>query len=97
MLFHRLEDLHKNQTEVANKIHEYTKLKSDLTEISKHSSKRVMIPICEGEVSIAFFTEGYLKHTNEVLVHLGSNYFVYPLLNDFECLYLYFYFDPIYV
>ena len=76
LLFHRLEDLHKNQTEVANKIHDYTKLKSDLTEISKHSSKRVMIPICEGEDSIAFFTEGYLKHTNEVLVHLGSNYFV---------------------
>jgi hypothetical protein len=60
-------------------MHSYTKLKSDLVEISKHSTKKVMIPICEGESSsdtIAYFTEGYLKHTNEVLVHLGSGYFV---------------------
>jgi prefoldin subunit 5 len=75
LLLYRLEDLYKRQTDTANKIHSYTKLKGDLIELSQHSTKKVMIPLCEGEESIAFFTEGYLKHTNEVLVHLGAGYF----------------------
>ena len=75
MLFYRLGDLNTRQTDTANKIHIYNKLKSDLTELSKHSTKKVMIPLCEGEDSIAFFTDGHLKHTNEVLVHLGAGYF----------------------
>lgn len=43
-----------------------------------------MVPISTGNSTfdggddscIAYFTEGKLKHTNEILVHLGANYFV---------------------
>lgn len=31
-----------------------------------------MVPISD----VAWFTEGRLKHTNEILVHLGDGYFV---------------------
>ena len=50
----------------------YQKLKEDLEELSKYSTKQVMIPISD----VAFFTNGWLKHTNEVTVHLGDGYFV---------------------
>lgn len=67
--------LAQTQTQINTQIFEYNKLKHDLLDISKYSTKRVIVPLCSGDEPIAFFTEGQLKHTNEILVSLGSHYY----------------------
>ncbi|CDW90655.1 prefoldin subunit family protein [Stylonychia lemnae] len=54
------------------KLNEYEKLSQTLIDISKKSTHHVMVPISE----VGFFTQGKIKHSNEVLVFLGDNYFV---------------------
>ena len=56
---------------IEDKKKQYETLESDLIATSKVSTKEVLVPL-----SSVGFIRGKLKHTNEVYVHLGSNYFV---------------------
>jgi len=63
--------LQDKKASIEGKIQQYKALEADLIETSKVSTKEVLIPI-----SSVGFIRGKLKHTNEVYVHLGANYFV---------------------
>ena len=65
--------LESSKQEKERKVNEYEKLGREMLEMAKHSSQEVKIPITQN--GIAFF-HGKTKHSNEVLVHLGNNYFV---------------------
>lgn len=69
--------------QLKKEIDSLTRLREDLLETSKHSSARVIVPVSSSkfpsakvdEFCVAYYTEAHLKHTNEVLVHLGENYY----------------------
>lgn len=63
--------LQDKKASIEEKLKEYKVLEADLVETSKLSTKEVLIPL-----SSVGFIRGKLKHTNEVYVHLGANYFV---------------------
>eukprot|EP00347_Sterkiella_histriomuscorum_P022374 403330710 len=68
---------HKRQLE--SKLTEYEKLSQTLIDMSQKSTNHVMVPLSE----VGFFTKGKVKHSNEVLVFLGDNYFAER--TAFEC------------
>jgi len=63
--------LEEKKASLEDKIRQYTDLETSLLSTAQHSSKQVLIPL-----SSVGFIPGRLKHTNEIYVHLGSNYFV---------------------
>lgn len=69
--------LEQKKTALEDKIRQYENLEADLFSTAEHSSKQVMIPL-----SSVGFISGQLKHTNEIYVHLGSNYFVQRTPNE---------------
>ena len=71
VLSHNVKTLNEQIDTFTTSIKEYDELAQNLVTLSEKSSKRVMIPICD-----VAFMPGKLKHTNEVHVHLGDNWFV---------------------
>ena len=63
--------LQEKKASIEDKLRQYEALETDLISTSKVSTKEVLVPL-----SSVGFIRGKLKHTNEVYVHLGSNYFV---------------------
>ena len=72
LLTRSLTMLEESRAEKERKIAEYDHLAAELIKMGQKSCNMVKIPI-SGD--IAFF-HGKTKHANEVLVHLGNNYFV---------------------
>ena len=71
LLNKNLESLNEQIQSCERSMQEYSDLAANLVSLSERSSKRVMIPICD-----VAFMPGKLKHTNEIHVHLGDNWFV---------------------
>ncbi|CAB3408516.1 unnamed protein product [Caenorhabditis bovis] len=63
--------LQESVDEQNNKIKEYEQVMKKLDEIIKKLEIPVNSPVCE----VAFFCDGRIKHTNEVMIDLGCDYF----------------------